>query len=61
MIPKTLLPELMTCTPTMGIDYNINMNQSVTDIDRVKVIMSTIQTLTLNDFHKAKVSSVIWG
>ena len=59
MIPKTLLPELMTCTPTMEIDYNIMMNQSVTDIDRVKVIMSTIQTLTLNDFHKAKVSSVI--
>ena len=40
MIPRTLLPELMNCTPTMEIDYNIMMNQMVTDIERPTVIMS---------------------
>ena len=53
MIPA-LLPELLTCTPTMETDHNIMMNQSVTDIDRVKVIMSTIQKLTLNVFTRPK-------
>ena len=43
----------MTCTPTMEIDYEL-LTMKASQISPVKITMSVIQTLTLNDYHKAR-------
>ena len=43
----------MTCTPTMEIDYEL-LTMKASQISPVKITMSVIQTLTLNDYHKGR-------